>query len=67
MLSVREGEGYSSYPSNNQRYECNRQKSRMMMVYYTAASGYTGTDAFVLHTVFPGGTSLTNRYAITVE
>jgi hypothetical protein len=66
-IVVQEGQGYTSYTSDNQRYECNRQKSRMMLVYYTAVPGYTGTDSFVLHAIYPNGTPRTNRYNITVE
>jgi len=66
-LAIEPGEGYTSYPANNQRYDCNRQKSRLIEIRYAPATGYTGADEFELRTVWPNGTAVSTKYAITIE
>ena len=62
-----EGEGYTNYPTTNQRYQCNAVKSRMIEVFYTSVPGYTGPDEFVHRVIFPGGTATSYTYVISVE
>ena len=66
-FAIRQGEGYTNYPASNQRYDCNKQKSRMIQVMYTPAAGYVGNDEFVLHAIYPNGATRTVRLVITIE
>lgn len=61
------GQGFTQYPADNQRYQCNLVKAPLVEVFYTSVPGYRGTDEFVLRTVFPGGIARTDKYSISVE
>jgi len=64
---IAQGEGFSNYPSTNQRYDCNKQRTRMIEVNYTPKAGYRGPDELVVHAIYPGGTTVTNRFVIKVD
>lgn len=66
-VEIVEGEGYTNYPSANQRYQCNTVRSRMLEVFYTSAPPYKGPDEFVHRVIFPGGTAGSYKYVISVE
>jgi hypothetical protein len=65
-LAIGPDEGYSNYPASNQRYDCNKRKSQRIAIKYTPAPGFTGTDEFVLFSLWPNSTSVTDRYDVTV-
>jgi hypothetical protein len=66
-FAIQQGEDYTNYAANNQRYDCNKQKSRLIEVMYTPAVGYHGADEFVMLAIYPNGSTATSRYTITVE
>jgi hypothetical protein len=66
-FAVQQGEDYTNYAANNQRYDCNKKKSRLTQVMYTPAAGYRGADEFAVLAIFPDGTTASWRFAITVE
>ena len=66
-FAIQQGESYTNFGSNNQRYDCNKQKSRMIEVMYTPAAGYRGADEFAVLAIYPDGTTVSRRLAITVE
>lgn len=66
-LQIETGMDYPSYASNNQRYECNKQKHPAVIVTYVSLTGYVGSDSFTLRGVFADGTTSVGRYDISVE
>ena len=66
-ISFQNVEHYTEFPSTNQRYECNKQKSPSVAVVYTSEETYVGTDRFAVKSVFPSGSSQTKEFVVTVE
>lgn len=66
-LAVENGQGFTNFPKENQRYECNIRKSDGTLVFYEPKSGYTGTDSVTLDIIFPLGQSSKRHYAIEVR
>lgn len=66
-LTVENGQGFTSFVKENQRYGCNVQKSPGTFVFYEPTPGFAGKDSMTLDIVFPTGQSSTQRYAIDVR
>jgi Domain of Unknown Function with PDB structure (DUF3857)/Transglutaminase-like superfamily len=66
-LTVKNGQGFTSFAKENQRYGCNMQKSPGTFVYYEPAPGFAGKDSMTLDIIFPTGQSSKQRYAIDVR
>jgi len=66
-LAVEKGQGFTNFPKDNQRYECNTRKSDGTFVFYEPKSDYTGTDSIGLYVIFPNGTAQTRHYSIEVK
>ena len=60
-------ESYANFPSNNQRYECNKKKFPSVSVVYTAEKSFVGPDKLSIKRVSRFGEVLTQDYVITVE
>jgi hypothetical protein len=67
MLAVEKGQGFTNFPKDNQRYECNTRKSDGTFVFYEPKSDYTGTDSIALYIIYPSGSAQTRRYSIEVK
>jgi hypothetical protein len=66
-VKIEAGEDFTSYPADNQRFECNRKRVPGVLVLYTPDASYTGPDAFIIHTITPTGFVQNTTYLITVE
>jgi hypothetical protein len=66
-LTVENGQGFTGFARDNQRYGCNTRKSDGTLVFYEPESGFAGGDSMTLEVIFPTGQSSRRRYAITVR
>ena len=66
-VQVRPTLGYTSFRQSNQRYECNRRRSRGAQISYTPQSGYVGDDSFSLETFFPSGHAEKRDFHISIK
>lgn len=60
-------EDYTTYPSSNERFSCNKKKSPVTALHYIANPGYNGPDMATVEVVFPLGTPRTIQYAFDVR
>ena len=66
-VTIEEGEAYTYFDKDNQRYHCNTQKSQGVLVLYQSAPGYTGPDSASIQVFFPTGHERTVDYDISVN
>ncbi|MDB5978793.1 MAG: hypothetical protein JWR07_5553 [Nevskia sp.] len=66
-VTLSQVQDYSAFPSNNQRYGCNRQKNPGTVVSYTPAPGYTGPDQVSVTAIFRDGNPKVVSYDISVR
>ena len=66
-LTVANGTGFTSFPENNVRFECNKRKSEGVVVTYEPAPGYTGSDSLNIDTIHPSGSMSKRHYSIDVR
>jgi hypothetical protein len=66
-LSIENGQGFTSFPKDNQRYDCNTRKSDGTLVFYDPESGFSGKDSITLDVIFPLGQSSKRHYSIEVK
>jgi len=66
-LTVENGQGFTNYPKENQRYECNTRKSDGTLVFYEPESEFTGKDSITLDIIFPLGQSSKRHYSIEIK
>jgi hypothetical protein len=66
-VTVENGAGFTNFPPNNQRYECNKQKSQGVVVAYKPHPGFTGNDSATLDIIFPHGQEMKRRYSLEVK
>ncbi len=59
--------GYTNFAKDNQRFECNKQKSPMVKIIYTSNPDFVGSDSTKIMTIYPGGTFRNETYEITVK
>ena len=52
-LIPEQGEYFTNFPKENQRYDCNMKKSAGILLYDTSAPGFSGPDSAVVDIVFP--------------
>jgi hypothetical protein len=57
---------FTSYRKDNQRFECNKQKSPGTLLDYKSNSGYVGADTVKVEVIFPSGQMTTVTYQIKV-
>lgn len=58
---------YSNFPAGNQRYECNKQKTPALVVFYTSTAAYKGRDEYAVKVLFPDGMPVVRHFVMTVE
>lgn len=66
-VTFAETQEYSNFPRGNQRYDCNKQKTPALDIYYTSATDYKGHDAFAVEILYPSGVISTRHFEMTVE
>ena len=66
-LTVENGQGFTNFAKDNQRYECNTRRSDGTLVFYEPKSDYAGADSISLYVIYPGGLAQTRHYSIEVK
>jgi hypothetical protein len=66
-VTVENGQGFTNFPKDNQRYECNMRKSDGILVFYDPEPEFSGKDSVTLDVIFPLGQSSTRHYSIDVR
>jgi hypothetical protein len=66
-ITIENGTGFTNFPDNNPRVECNKRKSDGVVVTYQPAPGYTGPDSIDFDTIFPTGFLSKRHYTIAVR
>jgi transglutaminase-like putative cysteine protease len=66
-VTIEKGQAFTSFPKENQRYECNTRKSDGTLIFYEPNSDYTGADSATLYIIYPSGSARTVRYSIEVK
>jgi transglutaminase-like putative cysteine protease len=66
-LMIENGQGFSNFAKDNQRYDCNARKSDGTYVFYQAEDGYEGKDSITLDIIFPSGLASKRHYAMDVR
>jgi hypothetical protein len=66
-LAVEKDAGFSNFPANDQRYECNERKSDGVAVVYEPDPGFAGVDSLTVHIIMPRGVELKRHYSIEVK
>jgi Domain of Unknown Function with PDB structure (DUF3857)/Transglutaminase-like superfamily len=65
--SLKEDTGFTNFPKDNPRFECNGQRSDGTAVLYRSEAGYTGKDSLTVHLVYADGRESRLRYVIDVK
>ena len=66
-LTVEDGQGFTNFAKDNQRYECNTRRSDGTLVFYEPKPDYNGADSITLNVIYPGGFAQTRHYSIEVK
>ena len=66
-LAIENGQGFTNFPKDNQRYDCNTRRSDGTLVFYDPESGFSGKDSITLDVIFPLGQSSKRHYSIEVK
>jgi hypothetical protein len=67
-LTTERAVDYTYYPKENQRYQCNLQKSPLTNVYYKSSPGYVGSDTATIEVDSPiVAIASTRTYTIAVK
>jgi transglutaminase-like putative cysteine protease len=66
-ITIENGTGFTNFPDNNPRVECNKRRSDGVVVTYEPAPGYTGPDSVDFDTIFPTGSLSKRHYTIAVR
>jgi hypothetical protein len=64
---VENGTGFTNYPFENQRYECNKRKSEGVLIFYEPHPAFAGADSIMLDVIFPSGAEMKRHYSIDVK
>jgi hypothetical protein len=66
-VTMENGTGFSTFPQNNIRYECNKRRSDGVVVSYVPEAGFTGADSLTVDVILPDGGFYKRHYAIDVR
>jgi hypothetical protein len=66
-IAVGNGTGFTNFPKDNQRYECNKLRSNGAVIAYDPESGYVGVDSISIEAIYASGSSQKRSYAIEVK
>jgi hypothetical protein len=66
-LTIENGQAFTNFQKDNQRYDCNTRKSDGTLVFYQPNGDYSGADSITLYAIFPFGAAQTRHYAIDVK
>jgi transglutaminase-like putative cysteine protease len=66
-LTIENGQAFTNFPKDNQRFECNTRKSGGTLVFYQPEAGYAGPDSIRLEVIGPRGDLFRRHYSIEVK
>jgi hypothetical protein len=66
-MSVEKGTGFSTFPQNNPRYDCNKRRSNGVVISYKPNSGYIGPESITVDVIYPDGGARRRHYSIDVK
>ena len=66
-LSIVDTFGYTWYGKDNQRFECNKQKSPMRQLIYTSTPDFVGADTFKVSVLYADGNLREEIFNVTVN
>jgi hypothetical protein len=66
-VTVENGTGFSNFPPENQRYECNKRKSEGIAVVYRPNPGFAGADSVTIDIIFPTGFESKRHFSLDVK
>lgn len=66
-VNFRDDTGFTNFAKENQRFECNRQRSNGTAVLFRAEDGYAGKDSVTVEIVNADGSETRTRYMIDVK
>lgn len=66
-VSIEDASGYTWYGKDNQRFECNKQKSPMRQIVYTSAPDFVGPDTFKISVLYADGNLREETFNVTVN
>ena len=66
-IAVENGTGFSNFPQNNVRFDCNKRRSDGVLVIYEPNPGFAGSDTVMIDVIYVSGSSAQRRYAIEVR
>lgn len=66
-LVIEHGTGFTNFPQDNPRYECNKRKSEGVSLVYEPDMRFIGTDSITVDVILPSGRSIKRHYSIEVK
>lgn len=66
-VTIENATGFSNFPPENQRYECNKRKSEGVAVIYRPNPGFAGTDSLTLDIIFSSGFESKRHFSLEVK
>jgi hypothetical protein len=66
-ITVENGTGFSNFPQQNLRFECNKRRSDGVVLTYKPEGGFTGPDSINIDAIYASGTSQKRHYNIEVR
>jgi len=65
--TIEEGTGFSAFPQNNPRFECNKRRTDGVNLSYAPEAGFTGSDSMTVEVAGPDGSTHKRRFTIEVK
>jgi len=65
--TLRQDTGFTNYPKENLRFECNKQRSDGTAVLYRSEAGFIGRDSVLIEIIYVDGRESSFRYWIDVK
>ena len=66
-IAIENGTGFSNFPQDNPRAECNKRRSDGVIVAYQPEDGYTGQDLVNFKVIFASGSLSKRHYTVDVR
>ena len=66
-VETAQGRDYPTFSNNNVRFQCDKRRLPMALVFYRARPDFTGNDSFVIEAVFGDGQARQVRYNVEVR
>jgi hypothetical protein len=66
-ITIENSTGFTNFPADNLRAECNKRRSDGVAIIYRPEPGYTGPDSVDFDAIFASGTLSKRHYTIEVR